>query len=411
MVRKAASPLIKSTVAAARLATPASAQATAALSLLGAVAFSINLADDSLDWDDRTALADLLKTPANRLPATQVDFSSLLSSKSQTLRHEAIRALGPDNDVYAVTYPITAVDGSRLWLEERGMHVHSGETTHQIIHSVLRDVSEDKHNGMRKAYDAAQSTKKPSPIAAPITENDILAALKDKALSLAYQPIVIAATREIHHYECLLRRQTPNGGIMSAADYIIAAETLGCIHLLDKRALDIGIKTLRSDPNIHLAFNVSAGTIESEFAAKNYLSALKALGPDAQRVTLELTETLALKDDHHAALFSEKAKALGCHFAIDDFGTGHTTFKNLMNIHADILKIDGSMIKDLSESPCKQAFVRIMVDMARTFGIETVAEMVSNFEDAAMLEKMGVTYFQSYIFGRPEPKPAAKIAL
>ncbi len=242
------------------------------------------------------------------------------------------------------------------------------------------------------------------------SETDILAILKGRRLALAYQPIIYADTREIHHYECLLRLRASDGSVSSAASLIIAAEKLGYVHLLDQRALEMGLELLKAHPELHLAFNVSAGTVESELAAERYLATLKSLGTDAQRITIELTETLEFEQAEKAGLFAERVKALGCSFAIDDFGSGHTTFQNLLNINADIIKIDGSMVRDLSHSPHKQAFIRMMVDLADTFGVETVAEMVDSHADAALMQSMGVTYFQGYLFGKPSPEPRLKPA-
>ena len=84
----------------------------------------------------------------------------------------------------------------------------------------------------------------------------------------------------------------------------------------------MGTEALRQYPDIHLALNVSAGTLQTELAMERYLAGLRALGPDAARVTLELTETLALNDPLDASRFSAVAKELGCRFAIDDFGVG-----------------------------------------------------------------------------------------
>lgn len=372
-----------------------------ALSLLGAVAVTFDPSTDTLSAPDRSALAALLRTPKERLPRAYSDFKSMLSGKATDLRNSALQALSPNHNRYIVTYPVTARDGVRLWLEERGTRTPENPA---LFHCVLRDVTNETQNKFRQAFDHEQTETNRSPAPDAVTVSDILTALKDETFTLAYQPIVTADTRTVHHYECLLRRKTTVGDFISAADYVIAAEKLGHVHLLDKRALEIGSDTLRRNPNLHLALNVSAGTVESELAAESYLSALKALGSDARRVTLELTETLALQDDNNAATFSQKVRALGCQFAIDDFGTGHTTFKNLMTVKPDMIKIDGSMVKNLSETPCKQAFIRLMVDMAETFDVETVAEMVTDHADAEMLQNMGVTYFQSYIFGKPDTK-------
>jgi diguanylate cyclase (GGDEF)-like protein len=239
-----------------------------------------------------------------------------------------------------------------------------------------------------------------------IVADDILSALNARQLSIAYQPIVETSSRNIAKYECLLRYQAEGKSPESAFDMIVAAERLGLVHLLDRRALEIGGKMLLRSSDIKLAFNVSVGTISNEFAAESYLQAIKALGPAAKRVTLELTETLALDNPEQASLFAQKARDLGCRFAIDDFGAGHTSFRTLMAIEADILKIDGSLIRDIASQRTQQTFVHMIVDLAQTIGVQTVAEMVNSDADADCLKRLGVDYLQGYMFGKPEAVPA-----
>ena len=238
------------------------------------------------------------------------------------------------------------------------------------------------------------------------TADDILAALNDRRISLAFQPIVDAQTRDLHHYECLLRLRTDEGEVVSAGKFIMASERLGLVHMLDRRALELAGEALRQYPDIHIALNVSAGTVKNLATADAYIAALKALGPDAKRVTLELTETVALEDPAMASRFSVETRTLGCEFAIDDFGSGYTTFRNLMAIEADTIKIDGSFIDGIAYTPHKETFVRMMVDLAQTFSVKTVAEMVDSRADADLLKRLGVDYLQGYMFGVPSAAPA-----
>ena len=238
-----------------------------------------------------------------------------------------------------------------------------------------------------------------------LTEKDIRDALETDRLSLAYQPIIETRTHALHHYECLLRVRRDDGDIISAWAFVLAAEKLGLVHLLDNRALELASVTLRDDPDIHLALNVSAETVKTAETADAYLERLSKLGGMAKRVTLELTETAALDDPAMASRFSVAARALGCGFSIDDFGAGYTTFQNLMTIEADTIKIDGSFIQDIALVPHKQTFVRMIVDLAQTFSVKTVAEMVDNQESADLLKRLGVDYLQGYLFGIPSPAP------
>lgn len=254
-------------------------------------------------------------------------------------------------------------------------------------------------------YVAKMGALKVKPVKNELTEEDILDALNDRRISLAYQPIIDAKTRDLHHYECLMRLRTEAGEVVSAWKFILAAEKMGLVDLLDRRALELASEMLRQDPDLHLALNVSAGTVKNKGAADAYIAALRALGPAVSRVTLELTETVALEDPAMASRFSVEARSLGCEFAIDDFGAGYTTFRNLMAIEADAIKIDGSFIQNLSRNPNNQKFVRMMVDLAQTFSVCTVAEMVDNKADADLLTRLGVDYLQGFMFGIPSAAP------
>ncbi|MBL4869654.1 MAG: EAL domain-containing protein [Robiginitomaculum sp.] len=237
------------------------------------------------------------------------------------------------------------------------------------------------------------------------TRDSIITALNERNITLAYQPIIHAKGRKTHHYESLLRLRRDDGELVSAGEFIMAAEDLGCVHLLDRRALEIAAQTLQDHSTIILAINVSAATVQNPDTARAYLQALRGLGRATERVIVEMTETVALDSPEMASQFSSEVRQLGCQFAIDDFGAGHTTFSNLMAIEADEIKIDGSFIQGLSLTPHKQVFVRMMVDLAQTFSVKTVAEMVESREDADLLMRLGVDYLQGYMFGLPGAIP------
>lgn len=259
------------------------------------------------------------------------------------------------------------------------------------------------------AYAPVMGLPSEARIQGPIVEADIIAALNERRISLAYQPIIHARSRELHHYECLLRLRQEDGELVSAGRLIMAAEKLGLVHLLDRRALEIAGAKLQENKTLHVALNVSAETVKSEETADAYIAALKALGPITERITLELTETAALDDPAKASAFSNQSRALGCDFAIDDFGSGYTSFRNLMAIEAETIKIDGSLIKGIATTPHMQSFVRMMVDLAQTFSVKTVAEMVEEPADADILKRLGVDYLQGYLFGMPAATPSYQL--
>lgn len=230
-------------------------------------------------------------------------------------------------------------------------------------------------------------------------------ALADDRLELAFQPIVHAKTQEFHHHECLLRLRSEAGRLVSAFPFILAAEGAGSVHRIDTYVLDQAVPHLRADETLRLAINVSAGTIGNDAHSAAYIERLRALGPLTNRITLEMTETLAVDDPAQASRFSAEVRGLGCRFAVDDFASGHTSFRNLLAVEADCIKIDGSLVRGVALDENKQAFIRMMVDLASTFSVETVAEMVEDRADAQILARLGVDYLQGYYFGRPGPSP------
>ena len=301
------------------------------------------------------------------LPDTLAEFSFRLGPDAP-LRARAVEAGSP----YTVRYRL----GGELW-EECGVR-EAG-----ITHGLLRRIGSVR------------------PKLEPLSRDQLLRALNDRRVRLAFQPVVGAGDHAVHHFECLLRVHTEHNDVLPAVQVIASAEELGLVHLLDRRALETAARTLIGRPRLRLALNLSAQTVADGDAADDYLRALRMLGPATSRLTLELTETVAVSDPARVAEFSERSRRLGCRFSIDDFGSGHTSFRNLLAVEADQLKIDGQYVDDITTSRRSQSFVRMMVDLAETFGLETVAERVETPEVADLLEDLGVDLLQGYLFGRP----------
>jgi diguanylate cyclase (GGDEF)-like protein len=236
--------------------------------------------------------------------------------------------------------------------------------------------------------------------------DEVIGALKANRLKLAYQPIIHAKSRKITHHEALLRMERASGEVVSAGYFVPAAEQLGIVHLIDRFALEAVIAKLKAHKSASLGVNVS-GTASSDPAwLQGFVEYVRANRAVANRLIVELTETAALHHFEENARFISQLRELGARVAIDDFGAGYTSFRNLQLLHVDIVKIDGSYVKDLSESPENQIFVRTLVGLAKNFNMRVVAEWVSSDADAALLQSFGVDYFQGYHFGKPiiDPK-------
>jgi EAL domain-containing protein (putative c-di-GMP-specific phosphodiesterase class I) len=232
-----------------------------------------------------------------------------------------------------------------------------------------------------------------------------VAALKQNRLKLAYQPIVGAKSRRVSHYECLLRLAKPDGEVMTAGYFVPAAEQMGIVHLVDRFALETVIGKLRQHKNITLAVNVSGTAADDPAWLQSFVDYIRDKADIAGRLIVELTETAALHHFEENARFITQLRELSVKVAIDDFGAGYTSFRNLQMLHVDTVKIDGSYVKNLSESPENQVFVRTLVGLAKNLGLKTVAEWVGSDADAALLQSFGVDYFQGFHFGEPVLDP------
>jgi EAL domain-containing protein (putative c-di-GMP-specific phosphodiesterase class I) len=125
--------------------------------------------------------------------------------------------------------------------------------------------------------------------------------------------------------------------------------------------------------------------------------------PDvAERMVVEITETAGLEDLEACCRFVSTLRDLGCEIALDDFGAGYTSFRHLKQLAVNKVKIDGSFVRNIGENPENLVFIRTLIDLARTFGLETVAECVETEEEADLLLNEGVHYMQGYAFGRPD---------
>jgi diguanylate cyclase (GGDEF)-like protein len=234
----------------------------------------------------------------------------------------------------------------------------------------------------------------------------ILTALNERRVRLAFQPIVADLGEAPGRFECLIRMRADDGREVPAPEFIPAAERLGLVHLLDRRVLELAVNTLAACPHIRLSVNVSMETVKDPVWAEGYLAHLRSKPQLAKRITVELTETQVIDAIESSIEFVSELKRLGASFAIDDFGAGYTSFRNLKALDIDILKIDGSFVTGVSSSRENQLFVRTLLDLARNFGMKTVAEWVDNEADAMLLKGLGVDFLQGYLIGKPETNPA-----
>ena len=229
--------------------------------------------------------------------------------------------------------------------------------------------------------------------------DEIVAALNERRIAIAYEPVVAAQGRKLAFYECLLRIHRPDGGIAHANEVIPIAERVGLVRMLDHRVLELVVNELAAEPNLHASVNVSpASTIDPGWWL-GLGALLRANASAAERLIIEITETAAIQDLDDTRGFVARVKDLGCRIAIDDFGAGHTSFRNLRRLGVDIVKIDGAFVQHIIKSSDDRAFVQTMIDLARRLGLKTVAEWVQDEEAARLLAEWGCDYLQGALIG------------
>ena len=231
--------------------------------------------------------------------------------------------------------------------------------------------------------------------------DQIVTALDEGRVLLAYQPIVDAQTGATAMHECLVRIVRPEGHVIAAGDFIAVAEQLGLVRRLDRRVLELTIDALHRSHDARLTLNVSGMTASDRPSLEAFVSYIEAHKDVAPRLIVELTETAALIDIEESMRFVSRIRSLGAQVAIDDFGAGYTSFRNLQSLKVDMVKVDGSFVKGLAESHDNQIFVSTLVNLARNFKLATVAEWVGSERECEILRTFGVDYFQGIHFGAP----------
>ena len=248
-------------------------------------------------------------------------------------------------------------------------------------------VTSRHRNGLRNALAVGQTVK---------------AALQADALCFAFQPVVGAdGPADVAFHECLLRLIRADGEPVPAGCFMEAVERLGMARRLDHHTLELAVRELERHPAVTLSVNLSATTT----ADRSWLAALeRRLGgrPDlARRLIVEVTETAAIADLEETSAFLASVRALGCRTALDDFGAGYLSYRHLKALPVDIVKIDGSFVREMKDAPDALLFIRTLVGLANGFGLTTVAECVEDDWQADILRGEGVRLLQGHRFGQP----------
>lgn len=229
--------------------------------------------------------------------------------------------------------------------------------------------------------------------------DEIVTALNERRIVMAYEPVVSTVSRQPAFHECLVRMRQEDGGYSLSPDIVPVAEKLGLIRLVDHRVLELVVAELADARQAQLSLNISPDTTMDPDWWASIESLMRTYPGVAERLIVEITETVAIQDLDDVRGFVTRLKNFGSRIAIDDFGAGYTSFRNLRKLGVDIVKIDGAFVQNIARSADDRAFVQTLIDLAHRLGIKTVAEWVQDEESATLLQGWGCDYIQGRLTG------------
>jgi diguanylate cyclase (GGDEF)-like protein len=237
-------------------------------------------------------------------------------------------------------------------------------------------------------------------------ETDLRLAIDQGGLVLFYQPQVDIATQEIRGVEALVRWQHPVRGMISPLDFIQMAEECGLIVRLGEWVLREACRQLhdwdeRGYAPMRMSINVSA----VQFQQLDFISMLESVlaesGVNPAYIELELTESVLMHNVEEVLVTLQAIRALGISLAIDDFGTGYSSLNYLRRFPINRLKIDQSFVRDIEHTPANESITRAIIALAGSLSLEIVAEGIEKLSEKAVLESLGCTDGQGYLFAKP----------
>ncbi|MBW4034529.1 MULTISPECIES: EAL domain-containing protein [Acidiphilium] len=235
------------------------------------------------------------------------------------------------------------------------------------------------------------------------TVGSIQRAISDQTFRVAFQPIVHVKTGHIHHFEALCRFE--GQGEDSPFKTIQVAEELGLIAAFDlvmvRKVIDWLLTRPLNNARERIAVNVSGYSIEQPAYTVALLDLLAENDWLRGRLMFEITESARIANLETADRFIQALRQRGFHVSLDDFGAGAASFQYLSVLDVDVVKLDGSAVRNAQKAQKGRAFLSALTELCRRMGIETIAEMVDTADTLQFVRDCGCNYVQGYLFGKP----------
>jgi diguanylate cyclase (GGDEF)-like protein len=277
-------------------------------------------------------------------------------------------------------------------------------SSHEVIAQADIACQSAKSRGRNRVEVYSPAGKQSEQISKDVTMMNLLRdALEHDKFELHYQPLMHIESGTISHYETLVRLPTEEG-LIGPDSLLPAAFRFGLMADIDRWVLRRVVRALAEigpETDVKLGTNISGYAFEDEHLGSYLRSQLSDHGVSGDRLVLEITEQLAVRFAANTDRQIVALRDLGCQLAVDDFGSGYSSFSYLKRLPVDYLKIDGSFIKGLARDRVDQAMVKMVGEVARAAGMQTVAEYVHSAATLDHLERYGIDYAQGFFIGEP----------
>jgi EAL domain-containing protein (putative c-di-GMP-specific phosphodiesterase class I) len=237
-----------------------------------------------------------------------------------------------------------------------------------------------------------------------ILELDLRKALANEEFELFYQPVYNLELNRIGGFEALLRWRHPTRGLVSPGEFIPVAEEIGLIDALGEWVINRACVEANDWPSgLKVAVNVSPAQFKTTRLVHIVTQALATSGLSADRLELEITESVLLANNGATLTSLHALRKMGIRIALDDFGTGYSSLSYLRSFPFDKIKIDQSFIRGVSAADGADFIIRAIIHLSRSLGMTSTAEGVETEEQLARLRAEGCDEVQGYLFSRPVP--------
>lgn len=319
---------------------------------------------------------------------------------SATLSRHLVAVLGQPVELDGRQLPVVVRSGLAIYPT-------NGSDANVLVQNAESALRNARATGQRhQHYSVEQHTAGMARLA---LEHKLRSALERNQFELHYQPKASIKTRRIEGVEALIRWRDPNGGLVSPAAFLPVLEATGLMievgeWVVRQAAADARHWQRLGLPPVRVAVNISPLQLHCADFSERFLQLAQSSADVCCGLDLEITEGMLLEDSDAELKKLAVLRAAGVRIAIDDFGTGYSSLGRLSELPIDTLKIDRSFVCRLPHDHSGKTLVRTIIDLARAFDMNTVAEGVETLDQLNALSEMGCDQLQGYLMSKPVPR-------